>query len=148
MLVGSMTSAGLRRAIECPAAQADLILEPGLVATVLADLGDEPGSLPLLSHALFATWQRRRDRMLTIEDYQDAGGVRRAIGQTAETVYAQLDPAQQAVAKDVFLRLTALEGEDGRYPPARAAGRAARRPGRPGRGAGVGPTGRGAPGHP
>src|SRR5207244_8142641 len=52
-----------RRAQEAmigPATEAGLLLEPSLVETVLADLGDEPGSLPLVSHALFATWQRRR----------------------------------------------------------------------------------------
>ncbi|MGH8887788.1 MAG: AAA family ATPase, partial [Egibacteraceae bacterium] len=107
-LVGPMSMAELRQAIEGPAARAELVLEPGLVETVLADLGEEPGSLPLLSHALFATWQRRRGRTLTLAGYQDAGGVRQAIAQTAETVYSELDPAQQAVAKEVFLRLTAL----------------------------------------
>ncbi|MGH8887506.1 MAG: hypothetical protein ACRDYX_20525, partial [Egibacteraceae bacterium] len=108
VVVGPMTGVELRRAIEGPAAQAGLALELGLVETVLADLGDEPGSLPLLSHALRETWQRRRGCTLTVAGYQDAGGVRKAIGQTAEAVYGELDPAQQAVAKDVFLRLTAL----------------------------------------
>jgi hypothetical protein len=60
-LVGPMTQAELRRSIEDPAARAGLRLEPGLVETVLGELGDEPGRLPLLSHALFATWQRRAD---------------------------------------------------------------------------------------
>ncbi len=108
ILVEPMTSAELRKAIEGPAARADLTLEAGLAEMVLADLGEEPGSLPLLSHALFATWQRRRGRVLTVAGYRDAGGVREAIGQTAEAVYGELGPARQAVAKDVFLRLTAL----------------------------------------
>ncbi|MGH8908290.1 MAG: hypothetical protein ACRD0K_17725 [Egibacteraceae bacterium] len=108
VLVGPMTPAEAREAITGPAARAGLVLEPGLVETVLADLDEEPGSLPLLSHALFATWQRRRGDTLTIEGYRDAGGIRQAIGRTADTVYARLDPAQQAIAKDVFLRLTAL----------------------------------------
>ncbi|MGH8930080.1 MAG: hypothetical protein ACRDZO_05435, partial [Egibacteraceae bacterium] len=108
VLVGPMAAPELREAIEGPAARAGLTLEPGLAETVLADLGDEPGSLPLLSHALFATWQRRRGRVLTLAGYRDAGGVRKAIGQTAEKVYHDLGPARQALAKDVFLRLTAL----------------------------------------
>src|SRR5439155_16190093 len=33
-----------------PAAQAGLVLEPGPLETMLADLGEEPGSLLLLSH--------------------------------------------------------------------------------------------------
>ncbi|MGH8906797.1 MAG: WD40 repeat domain-containing protein [Egibacteraceae bacterium] len=108
VVVGPMTGPELRCAITAPAARAGLALEPGLVETVLADLGEEPGSLPLLSHALFATWQRRGDGTLTMDGYRDAGGVRKAIGQTAQTVYDRLNPAQQAIAKDVFLRLTAL----------------------------------------
>jgi WD40 repeat protein len=108
VVVGPMAAAELRQAIEGPVAQEGLALEAGLVETVLADLGDEPGSLPLLSHALRETWERRRGRTLTVAGYQDAGGVREAIGRTAETVYAGLDPVQQAVAKGVFLRLTAL----------------------------------------
>ncbi|MGH8885705.1 MAG: hypothetical protein ACRDYX_11125 [Egibacteraceae bacterium] len=108
VLVGPMTATELREAIEGPAKQAGLVLEPGLVETMLADLGEEPGSLPLLSHALFATWQDRQDHTLTLAGYRDAGGVRQAIGQTAEAVYGKLDPAQQMIAQDVFLRLTAL----------------------------------------
>jgi hypothetical protein len=82
--VGPMITADLRRAIKGPAARAGLELEPVLVETVLADLGEEPGSLPLLWHALFATWQRRRGQRLTLAGYQEAGGVRQAIGQTAD----------------------------------------------------------------
>lgn len=108
VMIGRMIAAELREAIEGPSAQGRWVLEPGLVETVLADLGEEPGSLPLLSHALFATWHRRRGRTLTLAGYRKVGRVRKAIGQTAETVYAELDSAQQAVAKDVFLRLTAL----------------------------------------
>ncbi|MEA2587949.1 MAG: hypothetical protein QOH66_876, partial [Actinomycetota bacterium] len=108
VLVGPMTPGELREAIIGPAAHAGLVLEPGLVETVLADLGQEPGSLPLLSHALFATWQRRRGWTLTKASYEEAGGVREAIARTAERVFGELDPPQQGIAKDVFLRLTAL----------------------------------------
>ncbi len=122
VLVGPMSAADLREAIEGPAARAGLTLEPGLVQTVLADLGDEPGSLPLLSHAMFATWQRRGNGALTVDGYQSAGGVRQAIAQTADAVYGELSPSQRGIAQEVFLRLTALgEGtEDTR----RRAGRA------------------------
>jgi len=108
LLVTPMTDEELQAAITHPAQQASLVLEPGLVETILADLGKEPGSLPLLSHALSATWERRRGRTLTSAGYRDAGGVRQAIGKTADTVYRALTPAQQAIAKDIFLRLTAL----------------------------------------
>lgn len=70
--------------------------------------------MPLLSHALLETWQRRRGRTLTLSGYLAAGGARGAIAETAETVFRdQLDAQQQAIARNIFLRLTALgEGED------------------------------------
>ncbi len=72
-----------------PATDAGPLLEPSPVETVLADLGDEPGSLPLVSHAVFATWQRRPGRMLAVAGYQQAGGVRQTIAHSAETVLAR-----------------------------------------------------------
>jgi len=108
LLVGPMTPGELREAITSPAARAGLALEPGLVEMVLADLGEEPGSLPLLSHALFATWQCRQGDTLEVEGYRGVGRIRQAIGQTASAVYARLEPVEQGIAKDVFLRLTAL----------------------------------------
>ena len=108
LLVTSMTQQELRAAIIDPAHRTGLVLEPGLAETILAELGEQPGSLPLLSHALSATWERRRGNTLTCAGYRDAGGVRQAIGQTAETVYGALTAAQQGIAKDIFVRLTAL----------------------------------------
>src|SRR6185436_14309629 len=89
--------------------------EPGLVDLLLHDIGvqdegaPEPGALPLLSHALLATWERRRGRTFTLAGYRAAGGVRSAIAETAESVFTdQLDATQQELARDLFLRLTEL----------------------------------------
>jgi WD40 repeat protein len=107
-LVGRMTQADLRRAIEQPAAEAGLVLEPGLAESMLDDLGEEPGALPLLSHALLETFERRSGHTLTLAGYVESGGVRGAIAKTAETVFDGLDPAQQAIARRVFLDLTEI----------------------------------------
>ena len=96
-----MTAAEPREAMIGAASVAGLPLEPSLVETLLADLGDEPGSLPLLSHALFATWQRRRGRVLAVAGYQQAGGVRQTIAHSAERVFGALSPTPQGIAKDV-----------------------------------------------
>ncbi len=61
----------------------------GLVDLLLHDVGHEPGALPLLSHALMETWQRRRGRMMTLSGYTSSGGVRGAIAETAEAVFAR-----------------------------------------------------------
>jgi WD40 repeat protein/DNA-binding SARP family transcriptional activator len=106
--IGPMNSEELRRAIEEPARRGGWEFEPGLVDLILRDLGDEPGALPLLSHALLETWMRRRGRRMTLIGYAESGGVRGAIAQTAGTTYHRLTPEQQASARNIFLRLTEL----------------------------------------
>ncbi|UCE00253.1 MAG: hypothetical protein JSV42_05890, partial [Chloroflexota bacterium] len=54
--IGPMSSGELRRAIEEPARWGAWEFEPGLVDLILRDIRDQPGSLPLLSHALLETW--------------------------------------------------------------------------------------------
>jgi WD40 repeat protein/basic membrane lipoprotein Med (substrate-binding protein (PBP1-ABC) superfamily)/DNA-binding SARP family transcriptional activator len=109
--IGPMSAEELRRAIEEPARRGGWAFEPGLVDLLLRDAGDEPGALPLLSHALLETWKRRRGRMLTLRGYAESGGVRGAIARTAESVFHRLTPDQQAIARSIFLRLTE-PGED------------------------------------
>ncbi len=106
--IGPMSTEELRRAIEEPAKRGGWELEPGLVDTLLKDVGDEPGALPLLSHALLETWMRRRGRTLTLRGYAEAGGVSGALAKTAGQVYAGFTPEQQAMAQSIFLRLTEL----------------------------------------
>ncbi|MCT9931791.1 hypothetical protein N5079_16385 [Planotetraspora sp. A-T 1434] len=121
MLVGPVSSADLQEIVVRPAAQAGLTVEPDLLATVLADAAEEPGSLPLVSHALLETWRNRTGPSLTLPAYQAAGGVRGAIAQSAERVFDELAPSEQRAARRIFVRLTALgDGtEDTRRPISR-----------------------------
>lgn len=105
-LLGPMSEADLRRAIELPAAQTGLLLQPGLAQTMLDDLAGQPGALPLLSHALLETWKRRTRLMLTVEGYHKAGGLRDAIAQTAEDTLQHLADEDRAIARSIFLALT------------------------------------------
>ena len=110
--IGVMNNEELRRAVEEPAQRGRWEFEPGLVNVLLHDVGHEPGALPLLSHALLETWQRRRGRMMTLSGYASSGGVRGAIAETAETVFTdQFTHEQQAIARRIFLRLTELSDE-------------------------------------
>ena len=108
--IGPMNAVELRRAIEEPARRNGWEFEPGLVDLLLRDVGDEPGALPLLSHALLETWKRRRGHTLTLAGYHESGGVHGAIAKTAETVYRQLKSDQQIIARSIFLRLTERYG--------------------------------------
>jgi hypothetical protein len=78
------------------------------VDLILRDIGDEPGALPLLSHALLETWKRRAGHRLTLKGYADAGGVHGAIAHTAESVYQNLTTEEQIITRNLFLRLTEL----------------------------------------
>lgn len=110
--IGAMSDVELRRAVEEPARRGRWEFEPGLVDVLLHDVGHEPGALPLLSHALWETWQRRRGRSMTHGGYASSGGVRGAIAETAEAVFAdQFTHEQQAIARRIFLRLTELGDE-------------------------------------
>lgn len=104
-LLGPMTEPQLREAIEGPASETGLRPEPGLVDLLVRDVVDEPGALPLLSHALAETWARREGRVLTVAGYRDAGGVHGAVAATAERLYGALSDAERSVARALFLRL-------------------------------------------
>jgi DNA-binding SARP family transcriptional activator len=107
-LLGQMTEPQLREAIEGPAREAGLRLEPGLVDVLVRDVLNEPGGLPLLSHALAETWARREGRVLTVAGYNDAGGVHGAVASTAERLYEELPDTQRATARSLFVRLVEM----------------------------------------
>jgi WD40 repeat protein/energy-coupling factor transporter ATP-binding protein EcfA2 len=108
ILVGAMTTDELREAVTGPASAAAAMVESALVTRLITDANGQPGVLPLVSHALLETWRRRRGANLTLAGYEAAGGIQHAIARTAEHVYTTLTTAQQATAKQIFLRLTAL----------------------------------------
>ena len=105
-LVSPMEQDGLRQAIEEPAWRVGLELEQGLVETILEDLANQPGALPLLEHALLELWERRRGRMLTLEAYRESGGVDGAIAARADTIWESLDESEQSIVRHIMLRLT------------------------------------------
>ncbi|HEY1712285.1 MAG TPA: protein kinase [Solirubrobacteraceae bacterium] len=108
ILLGAMTDDELERAVVEPARLAGLRLEPGLVELAVREVAGEPGALPLLSHALRATWERRDGRTLIVEGYRESGGVGGALAQTADDLLADMSPEAQRLARNVFVRLTDL----------------------------------------
>ncbi|MCE6996787.1 XRE family transcriptional regulator [Saccharothrix sp. S26] len=108
LLLGPMGPEELRQVIMQPAVKASCTVETALVSRLIADATGQPGVLPLMSHALLETWRRRRGTTLTLAGYEAAGGIQHAIAQTAERTYTSLERHQRALARQVFLRLTAL----------------------------------------
>ncbi|MFI2431630.1 hypothetical protein [Streptomyces sp. NPDC018960] len=118
MVLGPLTTAELREAVTGPAKAVGLELEPGLAELIVREVSaDGPrgahdaGVLPLLSHALLATWQRRKAGRLTLAGYRAAGGIQGAVAATAERAWSGLDPAARAAARLLLLRLVRV-GED------------------------------------
>ncbi len=109
-LLGPMSEPDLRSAVEGPARQAGLRLEPGLVDLLVRDVEGEPAALPLLSHVLRETWERREGPTLTVAGYRSTGGIRSAVSQSAERLYDAMDAAQRGRLRSLLLRLVVPTG--------------------------------------
>ena len=107
VLVGPLARPEVESIIRHPAERVGLRVEPELVDALVADLGTEPGGLPFLSTALLELWEARDGGRLTLAAYRVAGGVRGAVARLAEAVFGQLEDAERAAARSIFLRLAA-----------------------------------------
>ncbi|MEV0231843.1 AAA family ATPase [Nonomuraea sp. NPDC050786] len=116
VIVEPMTESDLRLAITGPAAAGGLEIEPGLVETILGELGAdrtagdryEAGALPLLSQALRNTWERREDGTLTVRGYEESGRVLDSVRRTADEVLGRLPPEERKTALRLFRRMTLI----------------------------------------
>jgi WD40 repeat protein/transcriptional regulator with XRE-family HTH domain len=106
-VVGPLAADEMYRAITGPAARAGLEPESGLVAAIMQDVGEQPGTLPLLEYALTELYERREGRVLTLAAYRASKGVFGALARRAEAIYAELSGAEQAEVRQLFLRLVA-----------------------------------------
>src|SRR5262245_56900175 len=116
-LVTAMTERQLQMAITEPAKTAGSKVDGDLADRLLAEVRtgqhgtSGAGALPLLSHALDQAWRCRTGEAVTLADYDRAGGIEGAVAASAQRAYDHLSPAQQAAARQVFLRLTATTSE-------------------------------------
>jgi WD40 repeat protein/transcriptional regulator with XRE-family HTH domain len=116
-LVTAMTERQLRLAIAEPAKKAGSRVDDDLVGVLLSEVRTgQPGAvgagvLPLLSYALDQAWRCRTGDILTLADYDRAGGIEGAVAGSAQRAYDRLSPGQQAAARQVFIRLAAVSGE-------------------------------------
>ena len=107
-LVTPLRAEALRAAIEEPAKHAHLVLEHGFADVVLADAESAAGALPLLSHALAETWQRREGATLTIDGYRASGGLRGAVARSAELLFTNLTVDDRRRCAVILRRLVTL----------------------------------------
>jgi WD40 repeat protein/transcriptional regulator with XRE-family HTH domain len=107
-LVPPMPVEDLERAIVRPAARVGAGLEPELVTAIIADVGTQPGVLPLVQYALTELYERTAGPNLELAAYRASGSVQGALGRRAEEIYAALAPAEQEATRQLFLRLITL----------------------------------------
>jgi hypothetical protein len=100
-----MTADELEAAIVEPAGRAGVSIEPALLAELVADTTDRPGSLPLLQYALTELFEQRTGATLSRDAFTKLGGLRGLLSRRAESLFARLPPPAQGAALQVFLRL-------------------------------------------
>jgi hypothetical protein len=129
-LLRPMTERQLRLAITGPARAIGAAVDEELASELVRAARGIPspgsvvaagaGVLPLLSHALDQAWRHRAsDEVLTLADYERAGGIEGSIAISAGRAYGGMPPHQRDAAREVFTRLAAAS-EDGPDTAARA----------------------------
>ena len=120
-LIRSMSRSELRAAIEEPAALRVMYFEPpSLVETLIDEVTEMPGALPLLSFTLSELYLKylhsaheRIDRAITEADYTELGGIKQSLIQRAEEEYTALvqkEVAYEKTIRHVMLRMVAISG--------------------------------------
>jgi WD40 repeat protein/serine/threonine protein kinase len=104
-----LNTADMEQAIVGPVQSISIRYEVGLVAHIIAQIGSQPGALPLLEYTLTELFERREGFALTRQAYDASGGVLGALSHRADEVYNQLDAASQRAAQQLFLRLVRID---------------------------------------
>ncbi len=103
-----MSREELRDSIEKPAAQMQVELEKELTNKLVYALEGQPGRLPLLEFTLTQLWSKQTEGLLTIEAYEEIGGVEEALANHAEGVYSQLSETDRGRSQRIFMQLVQL----------------------------------------
>jgi serine/threonine protein kinase/ABC-type glycerol-3-phosphate transport system substrate-binding protein len=103
-----MTPEELERAIVAPADQAGLVVEPRLLAEMIADVAERPGALPLLQYALTELAERADVRTLTLDAYRRIGRVSGALARRAEQLFEAMSEQARDACRQLCLRLVTL----------------------------------------
>jgi hypothetical protein len=112
-----LRGAALRRAIQQPALDVGVFLEPALVERLVADAASEPGVLPFIQETMQLLWKDRQKRLLTLEAYERLGegsssGLAAAVANMADAAYVQLSEDEKRIARRILLCL--VQPGDGR----------------------------------
>lgn len=112
VFVAQMAPAQLMAAIVRPAERVGLRLQDGLAERIVAEVGMEPGALPLMQYTLDLLWQRRRGRELTVDVYEQLGGVVGSLERRADTLLDALQDEELHAARRMLTQLVGLGDDD------------------------------------
>ncbi len=104
--------AGLREALSQPLTLVDYSFESAeIVDSILEELENVPGALPLMQFAVTQLWQERDsdNKLLTEQSYRDIGGIIGALASHADAVLADLAPKDQRLVPSIFVHLVTAE---------------------------------------
>ncbi len=107
-----MSASELQQAIVVPAERVGVHFEPGLVATIVDDVVNRAGALPLLQFTLTELYERRTTATVTAAAYAELGGIGGALARRAEQLYDDTAGERRADVRRLFTRLV-TPGDDG-----------------------------------
>lgn len=103
----------LRDTILKPAHKAGLIIEDHLAERIVEAVYARPGALPLMQYALTELYERRHHNLLTVEAYDEIGGVTGALARRADQIFETFTEEQDREwTRQLFLRLITIEGQE------------------------------------
>ena len=98
----------LAEAIIEPAKHVGVSWDSGLIGTIISEVIEQPGALPLLQYALSEMFERRVGNTITNEAYQAIGGVRGALARRADEIFNEMNEQEREATRQLFLRLITL----------------------------------------
>ena len=102
--VKPMTPLEIEHAVVEPAGAAGVKVEPALLTQLVADMGDEPGALPLLQFTLYELFERTSNG-LTLGDYESLGGINGALTGGADAVLEEFDAEGKELTEQLMMRM-------------------------------------------
>jgi energy-coupling factor transporter ATP-binding protein EcfA2 len=103
-LVPNLSRAERRAAIEQPALKSGKRIRPEVTQRLLNEIGEDPDQLPVLQHVLMRMWQQAgNDQEITLQHYEETGGIAGAISRHADNIYSSLSSdAHRNAARRLF----------------------------------------------
>jgi len=111
--IAPLRGKALRQAIQRPALDVGIVLEPALVECLMDDADNQPGVLPLIQETMRQLWHDMEDGGLTLRAYEalgneDSSGLAVAVARMADGSLGSLTSAQRRIARRIFLGLVQL----------------------------------------